>query len=74
MDLYKLGSLFLDISIAILVIGALIRLILALTYFKRNGSRILSDTQRKALRKITIPIAVSGLLFAIASLVILTIS
>ena len=74
MDLYKLGSLFLDISIAILVIGALIRLILALTYFKRNGSRILSDTQRKALRKITIPIAVSGLLFAIASLVMLTIS
>jgi hypothetical protein len=73
MDLYKLGSLFLDISIAILVIGALIRLILALTYFKRNGSRILSDTQRKALRKITIPIAVSGLLFAIASLVMLTI-
>lgn len=74
MDLYKLGNLFLDISIAILVIGALIRLILALTYFKRNGSRILSDTQRKALRKITIPIAVSGLLFAIASLVMLTIS
>ncbi len=73
MDLYKLGSLFLDISIAILVIGALIRLILALTYFKRNGSRILSDTQRKALRKITIPIAISGLLFAIASLVMLTI-
>ncbi len=73
MDLYKLGNLFLDISIAILVIGALIRLILALTYFKRNGSRILSDTQRKALRKITIPIAVSGLLFAIASLVMLTI-
>ena len=73
MDLYKLGSLFLDISIAILVIGALIRLILALTYFKRNGSRILSDTQQKALRKITIPIAVSGLLFAIASLVMLTI-
>ena len=74
MDLYKLGSLFLDISIAILVIGALIRLILAFTYSKHNGSRILSDAQRKVLRKITIPIAVSGLLFAIASLVILTIS
>lgn len=71
MDLYNLGSLFLDISIGILVLGAIIRLILAFTYFKKNGSRTLTEVQRKTLRKAIIPIAIIGLLFGIASLVLL---
>lgn len=71
MDLYNLGSIFLDISIGILVLGAIIRFILAFTYFKRNGSRTLTDVQRKNLRKAIIPIAIVGLLFGIASLVLL---
>ena len=71
MDLYNIGSIFLDISIGILVVGAIIRLILTFTYFKRNGSRTLTDVQRKNLRKAIIPIAIVGLLFGIASLVLL---
>lgn len=71
MDLYNLGSLFLDISIGILVLGAIFRLILAFTYFKKNGSRTLTEVQRKTLRKAIIPIAIIGLLFGIASLVLL---
>lgn len=73
MDLYNIGSIFLDISIGILVVGAIIRLILTFTYFKRNGSRTLTDVQRKNLRKAIIPIAIVGLLFGIASLVLLLI-
>ena len=71
MDLYNLGSIFLDISIGILVLGAFIRLILAFTYFKRNESRTLTEEQRKTLRKVIIPLAIIGLLFGIASLVLL---
>lgn len=71
MDLYGLGSLFLDIRIGILVLGAIIRLVCALTYFRLNGSRTLSDVQRKKLRKAIIPIDVIALLFGIASLILL---
>ena len=71
MELYNLGSLFLDISIGILVLGAIIRLVLAITYFKKNGSRTLTEVQRKTLRKAIIPIATIGLLFGIASFVLL---
>lgn len=71
MDLYNLGSLFLDISIGILVLGAIIQFILAFTYFKRNGSRTLTDAQKKNLRKTIIPTTIVGLLFGIASLVLL---
>lgn len=73
MELYKIGSILLDVSIGILVIGAIIRLILALTYFKRNGSRTLSDTQRKTIRKVIIPIAVIGLLLSVTSVILLLI-
>lgn len=73
MELYKLGSIFLDISIGLLVLGAIIRLILTMTYFKRNGSRVLSDDQRKTLRKVIIPVGVAGLLFAVASVILLLI-
>lgn len=71
MELYNLGSLFLDISIVLLLLGAVIRLILAMTYFKRNGTRTLTDTQRSTLRKAIIPIALLGLLSGIASAVLL---
>lgn len=71
MEYYKLGSIFLDISIGILVLGAIIRLILAITYFRRNGSRILTDPQRKVLGKIIIPAAIAGLAFAAAALILL---
>lgn len=74
MELYKLGSLFLDIIIGLLLLGAVIRLILAMTYFKRNGTRTLTDTQRSTLRKTIIPIALLGLLSGIVSMVLLLIS
>ncbi len=51
MDLYNLGSTFLDISIGILVLGVIVRFIMALSYFKRNGSRTLTDEQKKNLKK-----------------------
>lgn len=71
MELYKLGSLFLDISIGILVLGAIIRFVLATTYFRRNGSRTLTEVQRKKLRKTIIPVSVVGLLFGVAACIIL---
>lgn len=73
MTLYKLGSLLLDISIGLLVLVAIIRLTLALTCFRQNGSRTLTDVQRKTLRNSIIPIAVAGLLSGIASLILLLI-
>ena len=73
MDFYKLGSLLLDISIGTLVLGAVIRLILALTYFKRNGNRTLTDSQRKSLRKVVVPISLIGLSLSIASVILLLI-
>lgn len=73
MDLYKLGSLFLNISIGMICLGAIVRLIVALTYFKRNGSRPLTGMQRATLRKSVLPIAIVALLFGVASLVLLLI-
>lgn len=63
----------LDVSISTLVLGAVIRLVLALTYFKRNGSRTLNDAQRKTLRRIIVPVAVIGLLLAVAACILLLI-
>lgn len=73
MELYRIGSILLDVSIGTMVIGAVIRLMLALTYFKRNGSRTLNEGQRKTLRRIIIPVAVIGLLLAVAACILLLI-
>lgn len=73
MELYRIGSILLDVSISTLVLGAVIRLVLALTYFKRNGSRTLNDAQRKTLRRIIVPVAVIGLLLAVAACILLLI-
>ncbi len=86
MELYTIGSILLDISIGLLVIGALVRLILAMSYFRRNkstgggspsapdGKRTLTEAQRKTIRRAIIPISVAGLTLAIASLVLLCLS
>lgn len=74
MKLYNLGSLFLDISIGLLLLGAVIRLILARTYFKRNGRHTLTDSQRHKVRKTILPVALLGLLSGIVSMVLLLIS
>ncbi len=86
MELYSIGSILLDISIGLLVIGALVRLILAMSYFRRNKStgggspsapddkRTLTEGQRKTMRRAIIPISVAGLTLAIASLVLLCLS
>lgn len=71
MELYRLGGIFLDISIGIMVLGALVRLILAVTYTRKNHSKVLTDSQRKTLRHITIPVGIAGLAFAIAALILL---
>lgn len=86
MELYSIGSILLDISIGLLVIGALVRLILAMSYFRRNkstsggspsapdGKRTLTEGQRKTMRRAIIPISVAGLTLAITSLVLLCLS
>ena len=71
MEYYELGSIFLDISIGLLVLGVVIRLILTLTYFKRNGSRELTEPQQKTIRRVRIPITSVGLLFAVAAMILL---
>lgn len=60
-----------DISIGALLSGAIIRAILAFTYFRRNGAKVLDDRQRKTLRKTTLPIYLIGIAFGIASLILL---
>ena len=65
-ELYKIGSTLLDISIGFLLLGALIRMILTFTYFKRNGSRTFTDEQRKKIKNWIIPTAVIAILLVIA--------
>lgn len=71
MELYKWGSLFLDISIGLLLLSAIVRTVLAVRYARLNGSGSPNEEQKKSLRKMTLPIAVAGLVFGIASLVLL---
>ena len=71
--LYRLGSLFLDVSLGLLLLAAAVRLILAFTWFRRNGCRTLTECQRKSLRKVIIPIAIAALLLGVASLILLLI-
>lgn len=73
MELYKIGGLLLDISIGLLILGAIIRFCLAIKYFKRNGSRTLTHAQHISLRKFSLPIGIVGLVLAILSLVLLLI-
>ena len=70
MELYKIGSALLDIGIGILLLGVLIRMILTFTYFKRNGSKTLTDEQRKKIKNWIIPIAVIAILLFIASIIL----
>ena len=55
MELYKIGGLLLDISIGLLILGAIIRFCLAFKYFKRNGTRTLTGAQRATLGKFSRP-------------------
>ena len=51
MELYKLGSLFLDISLALITIGVLTRLVMSMVYLKRNGERTITKEQGKKMAK-----------------------
>ncbi len=55
MDLYHLGTLFLDISLGILLLSAIIRWIMTSTYCKRNGDKKLTPDQTNRLRKQLFP-------------------
>lgn len=70
MELYKLGSLLLDISIGVLVLGVIIRLILTYRYFKINGSKTLNDSQKNTIKKVRYPITIIALLTGIAALIL----
>ena len=70
MEVYKIGGLLLDISIGLLILGAIIRFCLAIKYFKRNGSRTLTGAKRATLGKFSRPVAI---VLAVASLVLLLI-
>lgn len=73
MGLYHLGSLFLDISLGVLLLSAIIRWIMASTYFKRNGRKKLTPEQTRSVKKTVVPVAAVGLVFAITSMVMLLI-
>ena len=73
MELYETGSLMLDISIGMLVIGVVIRACLIFRYYKKNGSHTLTDVQKKRLRHAIYPTSILGLLLAIVSLIFLII-
>lgn len=74
MELYKLGSLFLDISLGLITIGVLTRLVMSMIYIKRNGERTITKEQGKKMAKIVLPFTLTGLLLALASITLLLIS
>lgn len=74
MELYKLGSLFLDISLGLITIGVLTRLVMSMIYIKRNGERTITKEQGKKMAKIVLPFTLTGLLLALASITLLFIS
>lgn len=74
MELYKLGSLYLDISLALITIGVLTRLVMSMIYIKRNGERTITKEQGKKMAKIVLPFTLTGLLLALASITLLLIA
>lgn len=74
MELYKLGSLFLDISLGLITIGVLTRLVMSMIYIKRNGERTITKEQGKKMAKIVLPFTLTGLLLALASITLLLVS
>lgn len=74
MELYKLGSLFLDISLGLITIGVLTRLVMSMIYLKRNGKRTITKEQGKKMAKIVLPFTLTGLLLALASITLLLIA
>lgn len=74
MELYKLGSLFLDISLGLITIGVLTRLVMSIIYIKRNGERTITREQGKKMAKIVLPFTLTGLLIALASITLLLIA
>ena len=70
MALYRIASTFVDISIGLLLLIAVIRMVITYTYVKRNGNRTLTDEQKKKLKNIIVPIAVLAILFGITSLIL----
>lgn len=67
LNLYNLGGILLDVSIGILLVATIVRTILSVRYVKRNGSRTLTEEQRKTMKKIVVPIIVAALLTGIGS-------
>lgn len=74
MGSYGLGSLFLDISIGLILVSVLVRAMMAFVYTRRNGEHDLTDAQKQRMRRVALPISILGLLFAIASLILLSVS
>lgn len=74
MELYKLGSLFLDISLGLITIGVLTRLVMSMIYIKRNGEKTITKEQGKKMAKIVLPFTITGLLLALASITLLLIA
>lgn len=74
MELYKLGSLFLDISLGLITIGVLTRLVMSMIYIKRNGEKTITKEQGKKMAKIVLPFTLTGLLLALASITLLLIT
>lgn len=74
MALHEFGSILLDISIGLSLIWALLRLVLFMKYIKQNGSRNLTDSQKKKLKKIMLPISITALTTSLAAFVLIVIS
>lgn len=71
MDLYKLGGIFLDISLVTMAVVTIVKLIFVIKFTKKNGTRILTADQKKFIRKKTLPITIIGLIFVITSIILL---
>lgn len=73
MDPYRISNILLWVSIGALLLRAIIRLILVFTYVKRNGRRVLTDEQRKKIRRLLLPVSILAILTAVASLILISV-
>lgn len=67
-SMIKIASIFLDISLGLLCLGAISRLALTLIYTKKNGERTLTPPQLKTLKTLRWTYVIAALIFAVVSL------
>ncbi|MDE6267181.1 MAG: hypothetical protein K2M07_07525 [Muribaculaceae bacterium] len=73
MEQNQIAVILLYISLGTLIVRAVMRMVLALTYKKRNHGAPLSDEQRRRIRKSILPVGIIGLILALVAFVLMVV-